>query len=117
MHHLRILSTVPSHQQMCLRGEDILNDPYSYFEKLCRWLNLAWDKSIFESILCPQDSPYASLGPYGAQLGNDSIFLKSPTFHQRNIVPSRLEGLLPWREDGKEFLPKVIRLAQELGYQ
>lgn len=114
---LDFLSTVPSHQQMRLLGEDILNDPHSHFEKICQWLNLGWNESIFEAILRPQDSPYASLGPYGAQLGNDPNFLKSPAFRYKPIAPSQLEGSLPWREDNKGFLPPVLQLAQEFGYK
>jgi hypothetical protein len=114
---LDFLSTVPSHQQMRLRGEDILNDPRSYFEKICQWLNLSWNESIYEAMLRPQDSPYACFGPYGARLGNDPNFLKSPAFRYKPLAPSKLEGSLPWREDNKGFLPPVIKLAQELGYE
>jgi hypothetical protein len=111
------LSTIPAEQQMRMRGEDILNDPRSHFEKLCRWLNLAWDEAIFETILRPQDSSYASFGPYSASLGNDINFLKSPAFRYKPIEPSKLEGPLPWRLDQKEFLPPVMALARELGYE
>jgi hypothetical protein len=114
---LDFLSTVPSHQQMRLRGEDILNDPQSQFETICQWLNLDWDESSYEAMLRPQDSPYACIGPYGARFGNDPNFLNSPAFRYRPIAPSQLEGALPWRNDNKGFLPPVIKLAQELGYE
>jgi hypothetical protein len=114
---LDFLSTVPPHQQMRLRGEDVLNDPPSQFEKISNWLNLSWDESIFQRILRPQDSPYACLGPYGASFGNDTNFLQSPAFRYKPIAPSHLEGPLPWRNDNKGFLPKVIKLARELGYE
>lgn len=111
------LSTVPAEQQMRLRGEDILNDPRSHFELLCQWLNLAWDDSIYQAMLRPEDSPYASIGPYGSHLGNDPNFLKSPAFRYRPITSSHLDGPLPWRRDNREFLPSVITLAQEFGYE
>jgi hypothetical protein len=114
---LDFLSTVPSHQQMRLRGEDVLNDPRSHFEKICKWLNLTWDESVFEVMLRPQDSPYACLGPYGASFGNDTNFLQSPAFLYKPIAPSQLEGPLPWRNDNKGFIPKIIKLAQEFGYE
>jgi hypothetical protein len=114
---LNFLSTVPSDKQMRLRGEDVLNDPRSYFEKICKWLNLAWDESIFEAMLRPQDSPYACLGPYGANFGNDTNFLQSPAFRYKPIAPAQLEGPLSWRKDDKGFLPLVINLAQEFGYE
>ncbi|HEY9606860.1 MAG TPA: sulfotransferase [Allocoleopsis sp.] len=114
---LDFLSTVPPEQQLRIRGEDVLSDPRSHFEKICHWLNLAWDESIFEAMLRPQDSPYASFGPYGVHLGNDPNFLKSPTFRQRPIASSHLDGPLPWRKDNQGFIPVVVSLAQELGYQ
>ena len=114
---LDFLSNVPAVRQMCLHGEDVLNDPRLYFEKICRWLNISWNDFVFDAILRPQDSPYACFGPYGADLGNDYNFLQPPIFKQRYIPPSKLEGSLPWRPDNKEFLPVVIKLAQDLGYQ
>lgn len=111
------LSDIPSSQQMRLRGEDVLNNPHIYFEKICQWLGLSWNASIFEAMLHPEDSPYACLGPYSATLGNDPNFLKSPIFVQRKVSPSKLEGALPWRKDGKEFIPMVVKLALDFGYE
>lgn len=113
---VNFLSTIPSNKKMLLLGEDILNEPRSHFEKICNWLNLSWDESVFQTILRPQDSPYACLGPYAAHLGNDPNFLKSPAFRYKPIASSQLEGPLPWREDNKGFIPPIIKLAQELGY-
>jgi len=113
---LDFLSTVPSEQQMRLRGEDVLNNPRLYFEKISRWLGLSWNESAFEAMLHPEDSPYACFGPYGANLGNDPNFLRSPKFRQKLVVSSTLDGSLPWRKDNGGFLPAVIKLAQELGY-
>jgi hypothetical protein len=114
---LDFLSTVPAEQQMRLRGEDLLDDPRRHFEKICHWLGLSWNESAFEAMLHPEDSPYACFGPYGAQFGNDPNFLNSPTYRQRAIVPSKLEGPLPWRRDAGGFIPPVVKLAQELGYE
>ncbi|MCP6761636.1 MAG: sulfotransferase [Fischerella sp. CENA71] len=114
---LEFLSTIPVEQQMRLRGEDLLSDPRSHFEQLCKWLNLSWDDSIYEVMLQPENSPYACLGPYGAQLGNDPNFLKSPGYRASTIKPSHLEGALPWRPDNQGFTPEVIKMAQELGYE
>jgi len=118
-HHniLDFLSTVPASQQMRLRGEDLLNDPRSHFQKICQWLDFAWDESILEAMLRPQDSPYACLGPYGANFGNDPNFMRSPAYRYRPVPYSQLEGSLPWRQDNKGFLRPVIKLAQEFGYE
>lgn len=114
---LDFLSTVPPEQQIRLRGEDILSDPRSHFEQLCKWLNLAWDESIYEAMLRPQDSPYACFGPYGVHLGNDPNFLQSPAFRYQSVKLSQLDGYLPWRRDKKDFLPMVLQLAKEFGYE
>lgn len=114
---LDFLSIIPPQRQMCLRGEEMLSNPRLYFEKICNWLNLSWDDSIYEIMLHPENSPYACLGPYGAQLGNDPNFLKSPGYRASTIKPSHLEGPLPWRPDNKGFMPEVIKMAREFGYE
>ncbi|MGK7903828.1 MAG: sulfotransferase [Hormoscilla sp.] len=114
---LDFLSTVPAERQMRLRGEDLLNDPRSHFANICQWLNFAWDESILETMLHPDDSPYACFGPYGAHMGNDPNFMKSPAYRYRPVTYSQLEGPLPWRQDNKGFLRPVIKLAQEFGYE
>lgn len=113
---LEFLRTVPAERQIRLRGEDVLNEPQLYFEKICRWLDFTWNESVFQAMLHPQDSPFACLGPYGATLGNDPNFIKSPTYRYRTINLSDLEGPLPWRNDNKGFLSPVLKLARELGY-
>jgi len=114
---MEFLESIPPEQQMRLRGEDLLGNPQLYFEKICKWLGLSWNESAFEAMLHPEDSPFSSPGPLGAQFGNDPNFLKNPVFRPKNITLPKLEGSLPWRSDGKEFTPKVIELAQALGYE
>jgi Sulfotransferase family len=113
---IEFLKKVPEKQKLFLRGEDVLSEPEFYFEKVCNWLGISWNESVLAAITHPQDSPYACLGPYGTTLGNDANFLRSPVYKRRPIPPSSLDELLPWRPDGKGFLPEVIRLAHELGY-
>jgi hypothetical protein len=113
---MNFLSSIPEPQKMFLRGEDILSNPEIYFEKICRWLNLDWNEKAYQCMLHPEKSCYACLGPYGASLGNDPNFLKSPIFKQRKIPLSTLVGSLSWRNDGKGFINDVIQLAHELGY-
>jgi hypothetical protein len=113
---MEFLESIPSEKQMRLRGEDLLGNPPLYFEKICRWLGLSWNEAAFEAMLHPEDSPFSSPGPLGAQFGNDPNFLKNPVFRPKNITLPKLEGPLPWRSDGKGFSPKVIEMAQFLGY-
>ncbi len=115
---LDFLDTVPPEKQMCLRGEDILNFPEQYLERICHWLNLPWSQEIYQIMLRTEESSYAYMGPYGAQWGNNPGYQTSPAFRQRPIPLEPLaECDLPWRWDGKGLFPEVIELAQQLGYQ
>lgn len=114
---LEFLDTIPASQQMRLRGEDLCNEPPLYLEKICRWLNFDWNESIYQGMLRTEDSPFASMGPWGAQWGNNPGFQQSPAFRYRKIEPSFCTGKLPWRNDEKGFTSEVIELAHQLGYQ
>lgn len=115
---LTFLEKIPAERQMRLRGEDILGDPGTYFEKIAHWLGWEWNPAALAAMLRPQDSPFACIGPYGAPLGNDPNYLKSPAFRARaKAAESQLEGPLSWRKDGKGFIADVVELAQQLGYQ
>jgi hypothetical protein len=111
------LDQVPAEQQRLVQGEKLLANTQLYFQTLCQWLGLSWSEAAFEAMKHPEQSPYACYGPFGANLGNDPNFLKSPYFKESTSVKtSTLEGSLPWRPDGKGFLPHVIEMAQKLGY-
>ena len=111
------LTNVPDRQQMQLRGEDLLNDPEHFLQLICQWLGWSWHDAAYQAMLHPEDSAYARLGPYGAQLGNDPNFLKSPMFKQRTVRIGSLIGSLPWRHDNQGFYPHVIELANKFGYE
>jgi hypothetical protein len=114
---LEFLEMIPARQVMYLRGEDLCSDPRSHLEQLCQWLDFSWNDAIYEQMLHPEDSPYACMGPYGAQWGNNPGFQQSPVFRQssRKLVP--LDGPLPWRRDNQPFKPEVMALAKALGYE
>lgn len=113
---IKFLKEVPQKQQMLMRVEDFLGEPELYCEKICNWLGLSWNEAAFEAILHPEDSFYACFGPYGATLGNDTSFLQSPFYNYHPIALASLDNPLPWRPDGKGFIPEVIQLAHQLGY-
>jgi hypothetical protein len=113
---MEFMKTIAPERQMFLRGEDVLGDPRHYFKLISDWLGISWSEEAYEAMLHPEDSPFSSPGPWGAQFGNDPNFMKNPVFRPRNIKIPKLEGPLPWRSDGKGFSPKVMDLARELGY-
>jgi len=85
--------------------------------EICTWLGFRVDGEAMEAMLHPEDSPFASLGPVGAHLGNDINYLRSPKLQRAPVKPSTLEGPLPWRTDGRPFEERIRRLALELGYR
>ena len=113
---IEFLETLPAEKVMWLRGEDLCNDPRRHLQSLCQWLQLAWSEEIYQSMLRPEDSPYACMGPFGALWGNNPGFQKSPAFRQRPVQPSPLEGIPPWRKDNQRLRPETVELAQSLGY-
>jgi Sulfotransferase family len=113
---LDFLQTVPKDQQFFLRGEDLLNQPQQYLQQICAWLNLSWSDEIYAQMLKTEESPYACMGPYTAQWGNNPGFQKSPAFRYKPLKLTSIEGPLPWRPDQKGLTPEVLQLAHELGY-
>jgi len=111
------LKGIPAHRQLRLRGEEVLSDPVPYLESVCGWIGFPRDDFAVECMLHPEDSPFANVGPWGANLGNDLNFLRSARFRPGRVRLGTLEGRLPWRADGKGFDDHVVALARELGYQ
>jgi hypothetical protein len=113
---LDFLQTVPPRQWMRLRGEDALQRPEETLVEIARWAGLADDDLAIEEMMHPERSPYASLGPLGANLGNDINFLRSPSYRPGAVLNSALHGPLPWRPDGASLREEVVELARSLGY-
>ena len=74
---LEFLDDFPDDRKMRLRGEDVLSDSAAYLPEICRWMGLPDDEHAMRCMMHPEDSPYATLGPLGAHLGNDPNFLRS----------------------------------------
>lgn len=113
---IEFLETIPSQQQMWLRGEDLMNAPRYYLEQLCQWLGWKWSEEIYQTMLQTENSPYACMGPFNAPWGNNPGFQQSPSFHYRPIEISSNQGDLPWRKDQKGFEPSVVDVLESLGY-
>jgi len=63
-----------------IRMESLLDDPRGELSKLCAQLDLATDEAAITEMLHPENSPFASLGPVGANFGDHPVFLRDPTF-------------------------------------
>jgi len=114
---MTFLEQVEADRKMTLRGEDFLKYPTETMVRISGFLNISWNASYEQEILHPERSPYACIGPQGAQFGNDVNYLINPTYKKREFtIPSFSERIIPWRTDEKEFEANVIELATELGY-
>jgi hypothetical protein len=111
------LKQVPSERQFRVRGEDLLHSPASSLRAIAAWLGLRTDSSAIELMLHPELSPYACFGPPGARNGNDLYYLHNPTVRPDRAMPQSLRGSLAWLQDGQEFQPEVIQLAELFGYE
>lgn len=110
------LATIPDERKHVLRGEVLTRFPETTLESLCNWLGMDWSPTICEAMLHPEESPYACVGPFGAQWGNNPGFQRSPHFRTSTKAPGNLERPLPWREENLSLFPEVKQLAQSLGY-
>ena len=94
-----------------------MEQPRKHLIDICRWLGIRDDDDAIEMMMHPEDSPFACFGPITALFGNDPNFLRGPAFRQHKPKIPPLDGILPWRDDGKGLRAEVIKLAQEFGYR
>ncbi|MDF1669253.1 MAG: sulfotransferase [Roseovarius sp.] len=113
---LRFLDQLPDEQFVTLKGEDLLNDTDATLKALCKWLEISDAPEAIEAMKRPEDSPFACMGPANAPLGNDVNFLNSPALREGKVKFSALDAPLPWRDDKEQLHPRVIALAEALGY-
>lgn len=114
---LQFLEEVPKDQRMRVCGEDLLTDPDRGLREIAGWMGLRTDDEAIEEMKHPERSPYAFVGPPGAQWGYSDSFLKNPGLRSNRAKPQSLEGALSWLDDGQGFLPKVKELARQFGYR
>lgn len=114
---MNFLDTVPSGQWKRIIAEDLVVDADKGLTEICKWLKLKAGKHELREMKHPENSPFASVGPFNARLGNDINFLRSPALRPVRVKKYDLEEPLPWRPDNKPFDPKVIELARAYGYQ
>jgi glyoxylase-like metal-dependent hydrolase (beta-lactamase superfamily II) len=112
----KFLDSVPESQKRTVRGEDLLSEPDRAFLPILEWLHLRADARALERMKHPEESPYAHLGPRGAEFGNDRLFLQDPVLRQKPLSPHTLHGPLDWRPDGIALGARVIELATRFGY-
>jgi hypothetical protein len=105
------LNPVTPDRRIFLRIEGLLADPRAELFDLCARLDLPNDELSVTEMLHPENSPFASCGPAGANLGDDPAFLRDPTFPSKSIL---LRAALSPESGG--MLPEVARFATQYGY-
>jgi len=113
---INFLQTLPAEQWKRVVAEEFLTDIDKGLCEICKWLRIKAGKNELNEMKHPEKSPFASVGPFNARLGNDINFLRSPAIRPATIKTYDIREPLPWRPDKKPFDPRVIELAREFGY-
>ena len=111
------LDSVPEEQRMVIQSETLITDPDRGLRSIASWMGLRTDSKAIERMKHPEASPYARIGPRGAELGNDILFLRNPFLRSSRAEAHRLDGPLAWRSDRAGFSPLVKDLARRFGYE
>jgi hypothetical protein len=112
----QFLATIPAERQVRLRAEDLFATPETELARVATALGLPADERAVTAMLHPEDSPFARIGPFGAQLGDEPEFLRDPLFRAGSLEAASLDGPLAWRADRSGFNPEVLERARALGY-
>lgn len=111
------LASVPDHQKLLVRGEDLFTNPDDNLRKIAGWMGLRTDPEAIEAMKHPDKSPYACPGPPNARFGSDYFFLHRSNFDSSNGGAQSLGEPIGHKTENHRFLPEVKELAQEFGYQ
>jgi hypothetical protein len=111
----RLISEAMNHvtpeRRTVLRMENLLSDPRTELDDLCRKLDLSTDETAVADMLHPEHSPFAGLGPVGANLGDDLAFLRDPSF-----PPKSISDALDLPRGSEHMLAQVAQFAARYGY-
>ena len=73
------MKNITAEKLVILQIERLLADPRNELTQLCTRLQLPNDEAAVTKMLHPEQSPFASFGPVGANLGDDPAFLRDPS--------------------------------------
>lgn len=116
-HHRRVklfAESLPRHRWLRVRSEDVLNDPRPTLTRICEWLGIDSGEKSIDSMIHPERSPFARIGPPGALGGNDPGFLSDPV-PRPTLLPDSFDLPQDWIVDPWLHLA-VVELGTELGY-
>lgn len=114
--HQNIISftdTLPVGQTLRVKGEDILSDPEVYLPQIMQWMGRRDDTAAIESMLRPESSPYACIGPAPARGGNDTKFMRSPKMRRGKVKEPSLENFFDEHSHIDWISPEVFTHLDE----
>jgi len=100
---------VEAEKYIHLQLDKLLSNPHAEMRDLCRRLALPDDDEALAEMLHPERSPFACLGPVGANLGDDPAFLQDPTFPPKAILSGQTIG--------SRLTAEVAQFAAQYGYE
>lgn len=109
--HVNIMSfteTLPVGQTMRIKGEDLLSEPSLYLPQIMQWLGGRDDEAAIASMMHPENSPYAYVGPSPARGGNDPKFMRSPVMRHGRVKEPSLSQFLEDNPDLNLIAPEVL---------
>ncbi len=113
---LGFVSTLPRERWLRVRSEDVLNDSGPRLRSIAAWLRVRDDDAAIESMMHPEASPFASLGPADSGIigGNDPSFLRDAR-PRPAIVLSSLDQPPGW-VGHSNLWQSVVEVCDRLGY-
>ena len=116
--HLRIvrrLSRLSSQQQIRVRAEDVLREPFVWLPKILDWLGLRSDSEVIAEMIHTENWRFANTGPSGDLYGIDPGFINAPAL--RPIPDPGEVSFDPAWGLPAEMSKRMAELARYLGYQ
>jgi hypothetical protein len=111
---VRRLAGLPDWQQIRVRAEDVLREPFVWLPKLLDWLGLYSDDDLVSRMTHTESWQFASNGPSGDLYGGDPGFMRSPALRAipdpGPVAFDRSWGL------PDEMCGRMATLARQLGY-
>jgi hypothetical protein len=111
------LADIPAARQVRVQAEAFLAQPDREVAALAAALRLPADAAAVAAMLHPEESPFALMGPVGANFGDDPQFLRNPHLHPYPDEEANFDAPLPWRQDGAGLRTATREQARALGYR
>ena len=112
---LEFMATLPPGRGMNLHGEHFLTDARLYARQICEWAGLDASDAAIESMMHPENNPFAFVGPEKAPWGLSNTFLEDPHFSGKPVAvkPLTIQAGDPALDTERRVL---VLLGNRLGY-